>query len=75
MVTPGVSINTGLGDSANDGGSVELDTQDDLDSEEEEEEEEEEEVAEEASRSLQDVLCIADDFSQLELHDNADEEG
>jgi hypothetical protein len=48
---------------------VDPDTQDDLDGEEEEEE-----LVEEASRSLQDVLCIADDFSQLQLHDNTDEE-
>jgi hypothetical protein len=49
---------------------VDPDTQDDLDGKEEEEEE----LVEEASRSLQDVLCIADDFLQLQLHDNTDEE-
>ncbi|KAG1888001.1 uncharacterized protein F5891DRAFT_1218431 [Suillus fuscotomentosus] len=69
IITPGASINTSLGDSANNGASVDSDTQDDLDGEEEEEE-----VAEEVSRSLQDVLRIADDFSQLELHGNTDDE-
>lgn len=80
IVAPGVSVNTSPGDSAStpnvwipsrlpaehitlDSGAS-IDTQDDLDGEEEEEE-----VAEEASRSLQDVLHIADDFSQLDLHD------
>jgi hypothetical protein len=48
---------------------VDPDTQDDLDGKEEEEE-----LVEEASRSLQDVLCITDDFLQLQLHDNTDEE-
>ncbi|KAG1888972.1 uncharacterized protein F5891DRAFT_1216814 [Suillus fuscotomentosus] len=87
IITPGASINTSLGDSASTsnawipsalltehmpldkGASVDSDTQDDLDGEEEEEE-----VAEEVSRSLQDVLRIADDFSQLELHGNTDDE-
>ncbi|KAG2136207.1 hypothetical protein BD769DRAFT_1626952 [Suillus cothurnatus] len=88
IIAPGVSINTSLGDSAstpnvripsrlltdhtslnNRAFVVDPDTQDDLDGEEEEEE-----LVEEASRSLQDVLRIADDFSQLQLHDNTDEE-
>ncbi|KAG1740971.1 hypothetical protein EDB19DRAFT_1908289 [Suillus lakei] len=45
-----------------------LDTQDDLD-----DKEEEEEVTEQASRSLQDVLLIADDFAHLTIHGNAEE--
>ncbi|KAG1780720.1 hypothetical protein EV702DRAFT_1023402 [Suillus placidus] len=88
MIVPGISTHTSLGDSAsipnvrilsrllaehvpldNGASTVEPDTQDDLDGEEEEEE-----VAEEASRHLQDVLRIADDFSQLELHGSTDEE-
>ncbi|KAG1797356.1 uncharacterized protein HD556DRAFT_1267601 [Suillus plorans] len=87
-IAPGMSTNTGLGESSstpnaqvpsqllaghppfNDRRSAVVpDTPDDLD-----EEEQEEEVEEEASRSLQDVLRVADDFSRLELHDHADEE-
>ncbi|KAG1806949.1 hypothetical protein EV424DRAFT_1474248 [Suillus variegatus] len=87
-IAPGTSTNTGLGESSstpnvqvpsqvlaghppfNDRRSAVVpDTPDDLD-----EEEQEEEVEEEASRSLQDVLHVADDFSCLELHDHADEE-
>ncbi|KAG1900426.1 uncharacterized protein F5891DRAFT_1128589 [Suillus fuscotomentosus] len=49
--------------------AVAPDTPDELD-----EEEQEEEVEEEASRSLQDVLRVADDLSRLELHDHADEQ-
>jgi hypothetical protein len=49
---------------------VDPDTPADLD-----DEEQAEEVEEEASRSLQDVLPIANDFSRLDLHDHeADEE-
>ncbi|KAG2061021.1 hypothetical protein BDR06DRAFT_979256 [Suillus hirtellus] len=63
-IAPGTSTNTGLGESF-----MVPDTPDDLD-----EEEQEEEVEEEASRSLQDVLHVADDFLHLELHDHADEQ-
>ncbi|KAG1789326.1 hypothetical protein EV424DRAFT_1476376 [Suillus variegatus] len=49
--------------------AVAPDTPDELD-----EEEQEEEVEEEASRSLQDVLRVADDLLRLELHDHADEQ-
>ncbi|KAG2342409.1 hypothetical protein BDR05DRAFT_976534 [Suillus weaverae] len=62
-LTPGVSADTSPGKSAN------VDTQDDLD-----DEEEEDEVVEQASRSLQDVLLVADDFSRLRIHGNAEEE-
>lgn len=48
--------------------ALDLDTQDDLD-----DEEEQEQVVEQASRILQDVLLIADDFSCLRIHSNAEE--
>lgn len=87
-LVPGLSAHTGLGESASMpdariptnmptnyipsfklSSHVASDTQEDL-----EEEEEEEEVAEEASRGLQDILLITDDFSRLGLLDNAEEE-
>ncbi|KAG2104996.1 hypothetical protein BD769DRAFT_1630812 [Suillus cothurnatus] len=64
-IVPGVSINTGLGESCSTPNAqvplpstVDPDTPADLD-----DEEQAEEVEEEASRSLQDVLPIANDFS------------
>ncbi|KAG1900151.1 uncharacterized protein F5891DRAFT_1188843 [Suillus fuscotomentosus] len=66
-ISPGISTHTGLGESSSTPNAqipsqlaiaVALDTPDDLD-----EEEQEEEVEEEASRSLQDVLHVADDLS------------
>ncbi|KAG1733292.1 hypothetical protein EDB19DRAFT_1831013 [Suillus lakei] len=50
---------------------VYADTHEDLD-EEEEEEEEEEEIVEQASRNLQDILLVTDDFAWLGLLDDAD---
>ncbi|KAG1799829.1 uncharacterized protein HD556DRAFT_1430551 [Suillus plorans] len=88
-ISPGISTHTGLGESSSTPNAqipsqllvehlpfdnirrpaVAPDTPDELD-----EEEQEEEVEEEASRSLQDVLRVADDLSRLELHDHADEQ-
>ncbi|OJA19730.1 hypothetical protein AZE42_01494 [Rhizopogon vesiculosus] len=87
-LVPGLSMHTGLGESASAPDAwiptnmptshillhkllshVASDTQEDL-----EEEEEEKEVAEEALRSLQDILLITDDFSWLGLLDSAEEE-
>jgi hypothetical protein len=87
-IVPGVSINTGLGESCstpnaqvplqllaecipfNRPSTVDPDTPADLD-----DEEQAEVVEEEASRSLQDILHVANDFSWLDLHDHeADEE-
>ncbi|KAG1889612.1 uncharacterized protein F5891DRAFT_1131821 [Suillus fuscotomentosus] len=88
-ISPGISTHTGLGESSSAPNAqipsqllvehlpfdnirrpaVAPDTPDELD-----EEEQEEEVEEEASRSLQDVLRVADDLSRLELHDHADEQ-
>ncbi|KAG2337491.1 hypothetical protein BDR05DRAFT_978479 [Suillus weaverae] len=48
-------------------GTLVPDTHEDLD-----EEEQEEEIAEEASRNLQDVLLVMDDFARLGLLDDAD---
>ncbi|KAG1893159.1 uncharacterized protein F5891DRAFT_1131377 [Suillus fuscotomentosus] len=64
---PGLSARMGSGESANNPSSAVLcaDSYEDLD-----EEEEEEEMAEEASRNLQDVLLITDDFARLELNDS-----
>ncbi|KAG1831413.1 hypothetical protein F4604DRAFT_1946633 [Suillus subluteus] len=85
-VVPGVSARTGPGESAsapnartpanmftgripahNPSSPVGADTQEDLD-----EEEVTEEVTEEASRSLHNVLLIADDLSRLQLIDNVE---
>ncbi|KAG2049252.1 hypothetical protein BDR06DRAFT_894134 [Suillus hirtellus] len=81
-IAPGTSTNTGLGESFSTPNAqvpsqvlvghppfMVPDTPDDLD-----EEKQEEEVEEEALRSLQDVLHVANDFSHLELHDHADEQ-
>ncbi|KAG1775054.1 hypothetical protein EV702DRAFT_1199651 [Suillus placidus] len=87
-LTPGVSADTSPGESASTANAqiptrmlveslpidhttspLDVDTQDDLD-----DEEEEDEVVEQASRSLQDVLLVADDFSRLRIHGNAEEE-
>ncbi|KAG2126906.1 hypothetical protein DEU56DRAFT_958995 [Suillus clintonianus] len=87
-LTPGVSADTSPGESASVANAqiptqmlvaplpvdhtaspLDVDTQDDLD-----DEEEEDEVVEQASRSLHDVLLIADDFSHLGIHDDAEEE-
>ncbi|KAG1728938.1 hypothetical protein EDB19DRAFT_1939615 [Suillus lakei] len=79
-LTPGVSADTSPGESASVANAQiptqmlvapppYVDTQDDLD-----DEEEEDEVVEQASRSLHDVLLIADDFSYLGIHDDAEEE-
>ncbi|KAG2108078.1 hypothetical protein DEU56DRAFT_874537 [Suillus clintonianus] len=86
-LTPGVSANTSPGESASianaqiptrmivqpppvhhTASSLAVDTQDDLD-----DEEEEDEVVEQVSRSLQDVLLVADDFSRLGIHGDAEE--
>ncbi|KAG1726723.1 uncharacterized protein EDB91DRAFT_1339607 [Suillus paluster] len=82
-LTPGVSADTSPGESASlanaqiptrmlvdplpvdpTASALDIDTHDDLD-----DEEEEDEVVEQASRSLQDVLLVADDFSRLRIHD------
>ncbi|KAG2357549.1 hypothetical protein BDR07DRAFT_1453047 [Suillus spraguei] len=82
-IVPGVSTNTSLGESCstpntqvplqllaehipfNRPSTVDPDTPDDLD-----DEEQAEEVEEEASKSLQDILHVADDFLQLDLFDH-----
>jgi hypothetical protein len=86
-IVPGISTNTSPGESCSIPNAqvpsqlltrhdrfdrlstVYPDTPDDL-----EEEEQAEEVEEEASKSLQDVLRVADDFSRLDLLDNEDYE-
>lgn len=86
-ITPGVSADTSPGESASVANAqiptrmlvdplpvdptaspLDLDTHDDLD-----DEEGEDEVVEQASRSLQDVLLVADDFSRLGIHGDAEE--
>jgi hypothetical protein len=88
-ITPGVSTDTSPGESASvanaqiptrmlvdplpvpvdpTASALDLDTHDDLD-----DEEEEDEVVEQASRSLHDVLLVADDFSRLGIHGDAEE--
>ncbi|KAG0691985.1 hypothetical protein DFH29DRAFT_986014 [Suillus ampliporus] len=81
-LAPGLSVHTGLGESASVPDVIPVymltdnmhrdellspvcpDTHEDLD-----EEEQAEEIAEEASRNLQDILLVTDDFARLELDD------
>jgi hypothetical protein len=89
-ISPGISINTGLGESYYSTPNAQILSQLWVQHlpfdnnrrpavapdtpDDLDEEEQEEEVEEEASRSLQDVLHVTDDLSWLELHDHTDEQ-